>query len=83
MAEDILVTQEMIEALAAQLSMLEDENNGDNRRWWHQLSPTIQDEFRKKAVLQFAYWQKQGHPTDPPTELYDFDNQPWKRWMFR
>jgi hypothetical protein len=70
-----------VEALAAQLSVLDLESDTHNL-WWHQLPADVQAEYRKKATLQITYWQRQSEPPTPPkTEKpYDFDDAPWKRW---
>lgn len=47
-----------IEALAAQLFMMEFESDTQPRRWWHQSSSDIQAEYRKKATLQIIHWQR-------------------------
>ena len=68
-----------IEALAAQLFILDSESNKQTGLWWHQLSADVQTEYRKKATLLFSCRERREPRVEEP---YDFDAQPWKKWMF-
>src|SRR6266576_2054777 len=52
-------SERAIEALAAQLFILELQSDKQTGPWWHQLPAEVQIEYRRKATLQFADWERQ------------------------